>query len=180
MTSRLRHPFLILLAMASFCANAPGYAAPSQSQPIDIQADSLTVYEQESKAIFEGNVHVKQAEMTMQSNKMQILYKAAADGKQALDRIIAQGGVKISVPTRTATGQKAVYNAGQGTVKLEGNVTMIEGKNQLQGQRFTYNTRTKKSQLDGGNAPAKATAAGAQKSSPGRVRAIFTPKDKAE
>jgi lipopolysaccharide export system protein LptA len=161
----------LLVAMA-----APATAAPKLDgkQPIEISADNLEVLQEQSKAIFSGNVIAKQGSITMRAAQMTVFYEGSAEGEQAtgkgIKRIESSGDVVFVSPEETAQGDSAIYDVKADVIDLVGNVTLTRDKNILKGTTLNYNLATGRSILNGGSQPGAKTTSG-------RVRGLFVPSD---
>lgn len=190
----MRLPSFALLAFALalpmhgivYAATKPNSAqsgfGTSSKEPIQIDADSLDVFDQEQRAVYKGNVIVKQGETTMKAAKVTVYYDrrggqamsaaaaaAPADGDNnntTLKKVDAEGGVTILSRDQVATGDRGIYDRTTDIVTLTGNVTLSKGENVTRGQRLVYNVGT-------GIATMEAGSAG------GRVSSSFTPNDSA-
>ena len=96
-----------------------------KSTPVNVAADKLTYVDSERKAVFTGKVTTKVEDSTIDADTVQILLTAR--GSQAgsqpasqLDRIVAQGDIRIQQPQRRATASQAVYTAGEEKFVLTG------------------------------------------------------------
>ncbi|MBZ5533788.1 MAG: LPS export ABC transporter periplasmic protein LptC [Acidobacteriia bacterium] len=96
-----------------------------KSTPVNVTADKLTYVDSERKAVFTGKVTAKVEDSTIDADTVQILLTAR--GSQAgsqpasqLDRIVAQGDIRIQQPQRRATASQAVYTAGEEKFVLTG------------------------------------------------------------
>jgi len=140
--------------------------------PIQIEADRLSISDKDKKATFSGNVNVVQGEMTMKAQNLVVFYAGSAVGAgapaggnaaQQITRIEAQGGVSVRQKDQTATGEKAVYDALDQKVRLTGNVVLAQGpSNVLRGCGLVVDLRTRSSEIESGK-------------SCGRVSGVFTP-----
>ncbi len=72
---------------------------------------------------------------TLRAPTISAFLKKDANGKQTLDRATAQGGVTITTPTETITGQSGEYIATSNIATLNGNVKILRGPNTLEGER---------------------------------------------
>src|SRR4029079_15717139 len=70
--------------------------------PIDVASDRLEVQDRADRAVFVGNVHVKQAELTLDTARLSVAY-SSGQGVQ-IQRLDASGGVTVRSPSETATG----------------------------------------------------------------------------
>ena len=176
----VRNVFSALL-LGGLLASGPAGAADvpkhDSDQPIQINADALEVRQDQSVAIFTGNVDAVQGEIRLQAAKLTVHYqskKAAAPGDAkdqsaaagmggTITRIDAAGNVFISTGRETARGAEAVYDVAKRIVTMRGNVVLTRDKNVVRGNKLTMNLRTGLSRLEGGGKPG------------GRVTAIVTP-----
>ena len=171
----------------SFAFSASAYAADAgrfkTNQPIEINSDSLEVLQEESRAIFVGNVVAVQGDVRLKSDKMTVHYtqskdkaatapkdKGAAEGKSSIERIEVEGNVFLTTPEETASGATGLYEVTDKIIHLNDKVVLTRGKNVLKGDHLVYNMNTGKSVISSGST---ATAAGAGKKE--RVRALFIP-----
>jgi len=78
-------------------------------------------------------------------------------------RMEVTGGVHVSSPTETATGDLGVYDLEAGTITLTGNVIVTRGENILRGSRLNIDVESGKSVILGSD-------------DTGRVKGLFVPK----
>ncbi len=148
-------------------------------KPIEINADTLEVFQQENRAVFTGNVVAIQGAVRLKSDRMNVFYAQAdtqpANDKSknktpsqgAIDRIEVTGNVFLSTPQETASGTEGEYNVKAEEVRLNGNVVLTRENNVLKGDKLVYSFATGKSQLTAGGI--------AQNGKKERVRALFVP-----
>nr|WP_225421220.1 LptA/OstA family protein [Sphingomonas parva] len=137
----------------------------NSNAPVDVAADRIEVQDRADRAIFSGNVVVKQAELTLNAPRLTVAYSNA--GGIEIDRIDASGGVTVRSPSETATGQYAIYDIDSRLITLIGGVSLIRGDSRVNGGRLVINLRDGTAVIDGG-APA-----GVSQHS-GRVTGTFT------
>lgn len=186
--------FLNLLSFCVFAVASQNVAAATNplgsskhntSAPIEINADSLEVLQEENKAIFTGHVVAIQGDVRLKSDKMTVYYtkkqeapatkkkSAAPDESGAIKKIDVNGSVFLSTPEETASGTSGVYDVEQSQILLDDNVVLTRGKNTLRGDHLVYDFATGKSRLTGG-------AAEQTPWRKERVRALFVPEKKSE
>jgi lipopolysaccharide transport protein LptA len=102
------------LALAAWCAAA----ASGETNTTVITSDEMQFDYKRSIATFERNVTVVDPQMTMQADKMIILF----DGTNSVKSVTATGNVRLRQVDKTATCSKAVYTGPSGEVRLTGNV----------------------------------------------------------
>ncbi|OQY19980.1 MAG: lipopolysaccharide transport periplasmic protein LptA [Desulfobacteraceae bacterium 4572_35.1] len=140
------------------------------SQPVNITADKLEADDKNGVFIFKGNVQARQDEFFIYAQKMTIFYSkkeadsaSGEDQKRQVDKIVAEKDVSIVQFSRVATGQKAVFYQQQGRVVLTGEPRVVQGENEVEGERIEVYLNDSRSIVEGGKKQ--------------RVRAIFVPGD---
>ncbi|MEO1067312.1 MAG: lipopolysaccharide transport periplasmic protein LptA [Pseudomonadota bacterium] len=147
-------PGIVLNAAPTFAQSADAFAGFSSdnNQPIQIEADSLEVRDEEKLAIFKGNVDVQQGPTTMKAAKLNVFYDGAvntAGGNQGIRRIEALGKIWVNTGDNTATGDRAIFNMKTQIVELIGNVVLTQCDNIIRGKKLTVNLTTSQAQLSG-------------------------------
>lgn len=142
----------------------------SQSEPIQVEAESLEVGEEGESRIsrFEGDVVARQGDTLIKADSLTIYSPAAEGGDDAnvlgqgsFTRIVADGSVSFTSPTQTATGNRGEVDMIARTVTLSGNVVFSTGGTVLTGERLTVNMDTGRARMEQpGN---------------GRIRALINP-----
>ncbi len=154
----------------------------NSKEPIQIDADSLEVRDKEKLAIFTGNVVAVQGAGRLTTKTMKVFYE---DNKQAvpaqtlqsktlgndsavpnsnnrkIKRIETFGAVRVEQNGQIGTGDTGVYDMQNGFITLQGNVSMTQNGNVVQGDKLVVNTKTQESVVT--------SHSGAQK----RVRALI-------
>jgi lipopolysaccharide export system protein LptA len=93
--------------------------------PVNVTSDKLSYVDSERKAVFSGNVIVRTQETTIASDAVQVILlpkKSQSENKSAsqLERIEAQGDIKIDQAGKKATGSQLVYTAAEEKMVLTG------------------------------------------------------------
>lgn len=139
----------------------PGGLKVDTSKPIEINADSLEVRQQEQVAIFAGKVDVLQGDVRLRTEKLVVSYSGGGDGAGGDIRdLTASGGVTITTGNESAQGDSARYNVVGKTITLSGNVMLAQGENVIRGNELTIDLASGKSKIIGDDS--------------GRVKSIFT------
>ena len=168
----MRRTLLISLA-AAFA----GVAALAQAQgpvsalrghnsnaPVDVAADRIEVQDRSDRAIFVGNVRVRQADLTLDTARLTVAYSSA--GGIQIERLDASGGVVVRSPSETARGNFGVYDLDRRLITLVGDVQLTRGGSQIHGSRLVIDLASGRAVVDGG--PAGVGQSG------GRVTGRFT------
>ena len=116
--------------------------------PIDLAADRAEAQDRADRAIFAGNVVVRQGELTLKTARLTLAY--ASQGGIEINRIDASGGVVVTSPSETARGDFAVYDLDEGLITMVGNVRLERGGSYLSGGRLTIDLDSGRAVMDGG------------------------------
>ena len=175
----------IILALTVAAAAATAALAQTQQKgvsalkghnsnaPVDVTADRIEVQDRADRAIFAGNVHATQAEMTLETQRLTVAYStkpgggagSAAGGVQ-IHRLDAVGGVVVRSPSETAKGDFGIYDLDRKLITHIGNVQLTQRNNVVNGQRLVINLDSGRAVVDGG--PPGVNSSG------GRVTGHFT------
>ena len=143
----------------------------SAAEKIQISADRLVTDNQNHFAEFSGDVVAKQGNFEIQSDRLRIYYKAGLQAQQntgnqdAIEKIVAEGNVRIRAEDNFATTEKAEYSVPEMQIELLGDESkVVTGKNSITGTRIIYNRKEGWIRVEGGQNK--------------RVRAIFYPDEK--
>jgi len=134
--------------------------------PVDVAADRIEVQDRADRAVFSGNVVVKQAEMTLTAARLTVAY--ANSGGIQIQRLDASGGVTVTSPTETARGAFAIYDLNDKIITMLGGVTLTRGASHVTGARLVIDLNSGRAVMDGGGAP------GTTNTGNGRVTGTFT------
>ena len=132
--------------------------------PIDVAADRIEVQDRSDRAVFAGNVHVRQASLTLDAERLTVAYSSG--GGIQIRRLDASGGVTVRSPSETARGNFGIYDLDRKLITLVGAVQLNRGGSQINGQRLTIDLNSGRAVVDGG--PAGVGQSG------GRVTGHFT------
>lgn len=168
-----------LLAGLAAAAAATGVIAQSRTQapvsalkghnsnaPVDVQADRIEVQDRADRAVFAGNVHAVQGDLTLDTQRLTVAYTSQpakpgsgqpAAGQQAaggtgiqINRLDASGGVVVHSPSETATGDFGVYDLDHKLITLVGDVRLTHGDSNILGSRLLIDLTTGRAVVDGG------------------------------
>jgi len=132
--------------------------------PIDVAADRIEVQDRSDRAVFAGNVRVRQATLTLDTQRLTVAYSSG--GGIQIRRLDASGGVTVRSPSETARGNFGIYDLDRKLITLVGAVQLTRGGSQINGQRLTIDLNSGRAVVDGG--PAGVGQSG------GRVTGHFT------
>jgi lipopolysaccharide export system protein LptA len=118
--------------------------------PVNVTSDKLSYVDAERRAVFSGNVVVRAQDATITSATVQVILlpkKGQAQDQSAsqLERIEAQGDIKIEQGSRKATGNKLVYTAAEEKMVLTGTPGKLPSifdaeRGQISGDSLTFFT----------------------------------------
>lgn len=152
---------LLLLGVGAAVYAAPEPLRGNSHLPITIKSNELVADNKGKTAIFTGKVVAKQGDVTIFCDKMTVYY---GNTQGEVDKIEADGNVRIVQENRTGISSHAVYESGQGKITLTGgNPKVMQGADTVTGEIITYFINEERSSVSGG-----------------RVEAVIHPKSKNE
>jgi lipopolysaccharide export system protein LptA len=174
----LAPPLASALVLAGLAAT-PSVAQVKQDQPrsalgghdtnapVDVTSERIEVQDRADRAVFSGNVHVTQADLTLDTERLTVAYSGGqgSTGLQ-INRLDAAGGVVVHSPSETAKGDFGVYDLDRKLITLIGNVQLDRENNQVKGSRLVIDLDSGRAVIDGG--PPGVNSSG------GRVTGHFT------
>lgn len=168
----MRRSLALFALIAAVTASGPAHAQDSVSAlkghdsdaPVDVNADRLEVQDRADRAVFVGNVRVRQAALTLDTQRLTIAYSSS--GGIQIDRLDASGGVTVRSPSETARGNFGIYDLNRKLITLVGDVVLTRGGSQISGSRLVIDLDSGRAVIDGG--PAGVGQSG------GRVTGHFT------
>ncbi|MCW6535089.1 MULTISPECIES: LptA/OstA family protein [Sphingomonas] len=152
-------PLLPLLAATA----AGAQTRHDTNAPIDFGANQIQLQDKANRAVLTGSVAVKQAEMTLNAQRVTVAYTGqVVDGNPQVSRLDAAGGVVVRRPNQVAKSQYAVYDLNRRVITMIGAVSLQQGgANTVNGGRLTINLDSGRAVIDG------STAAGGNSPVPG-------------
>jgi lipopolysaccharide export system protein LptA len=135
--------------------------------PVDVAADRIEVQDRADRAIFSGDVQVRQGSLQLDTARLTVAY--ANTGGIEIERLEASGGVTLRSPSETARSQFAIYDLDRRLVTMIGGVTLIRGQSRVQGGRLVLDLDSGRAVMDGGTPGAPGTS-----ETGGRVTGRFT------
>lgn len=145
-----------------------GFSA-DPTKPIEIEADTLEVAQDNQTATFIGNVKAVQGTLILNAAKLKVTYEEASDGNTEITRIDANGAVHISSANdQSADGDWAIYQVKNETITMGDAVILRQGPNIIRGTRLAINLATGRAKVD-------ASTTSGSTGGDGRVRGLFQP-----
>ncbi len=118
--------------------------------PIDVAADRIEVQDRADRAIFAGNVKVRQASLSLDTERLTVAYSSG--GGVQIRRLDAAGGVVVRSPSETARGNFGIYDLDKRLITLVGAVQLNRGGSQVMGSRLVIDLESGRAVIDGGGA----------------------------
>ena len=141
-----------LLATAAYAQSQSGGTSAlkghDSNAPVDVSADRIEVQDRADRAIFAGNVHVRQNELALDTQRLTVAY--SNDGGVQIQRLDAAGGVTVTSPSERAQGNFGIYDLNRKLITLIGNVVLTRGQSRIMGQRLTIDLGSGRAVVDGG------------------------------
>lgn len=130
-----------------------------QEAPLEVTSDRLEADDRARTVIFLGEVMAKQADLVIYAQKMTIYYQ---EKDRTIEKIVAEGDVRIVQGARVATGQLADYDRSKGEIVLTGEPQVHQGSDVVRGEKIVVLLNEDRSVISGqGNT---------------RVNAVFHPR----
>ncbi|MDD2365223.1 MAG: lipopolysaccharide transport periplasmic protein LptA [Desulfuromonadaceae bacterium] len=149
--------FNCLILAGFFCSAfvSPALAASNaatdrSSLPITVKSNEMSADNKGKTAVFVGRVVAKQADITIFSDKLIVNY---SDQKGDVDKVEAQGNVRIIQLNRTGFADQAVYESRSGRIVLTGSPRVVSGGDSISGKIITYFVDDEKSEVSSGGDP---------------------------
>ena len=170
--------FLGLAATAAVAQQQQGGVSAlkghDSNAPVDVSADRIEVQDRADRAMFVGNVHVRQADLNLDTDRLTVAYSSKSASAPAprngpgvqIHRLDASGGVVVRSPSETAKGDFGIYDLDRKLITVLGNVQLNQGANQVNGSRLVIDLDSGRAVIDGG--PPGVNSSG------GRVTGHFT------
>ena len=123
-----------------------GSRADSSNEKIRITAERLISDSEARFAEFTGNVKATQGDTVITADQLKIFYKSGpkgetdgSPGEGSIDKIVADGNVKIHFENRVAVARHAVYTTETRVLVLSGAGSKVtSGTDYISGEKITY------------------------------------------
>jgi lipopolysaccharide export system protein LptA len=141
--------------------------AGGNSGPVNIEAETLEVRDQENMAIFSGNVVVVQGDVTLRTARLRVDYEGGARqaGQQTIKSLLAEGKVHVTSKDQVVTGDTATFDMATQMITVTGDVVLSQGKNVVRGPKLFVDLNTGRARVE----------SSAKAGKPGRVQGVFMP-----
>lgn len=139
--------------------------------PVDVEADRIEVQDRADRAVFSGNVKVRQAGLALDAARLTVAYTSAAGAGPQIQRLDASGGVTVRSASETARGDFAIYDLNARRITMLGGVVLTQGQSQIRGGRLVIDLDSGRAVVDGRSAGG---TPGVEGGTGGRVSGRFT------
>jgi lipopolysaccharide export system protein LptA len=115
----------------------------AQAEPIRITSDKLVTDNQKRTAVFIGHVTAVQGDTKLTADQLTIFYKSLSgepsNSASDIERLEAQGQVRIAFDNKLAVSNQAVYIIEERKLTLEGPQSkVVSGQDEVTGTRITF------------------------------------------
>ena len=153
---RLSKQLTLALVLATSGIAAAAFAAEPVSalkghdadQPVDVSADRIEVQDRADRALFSGNVHATQGELSLDAARLTVAY--SSNGGIQIQRLDAAGGVTVTSPSERAHGNFAIYDLDRKLITMVGDVRLDRGESHVMGSRLVIDLTSGRAVIDGG------------------------------
>ena len=125
---------------------ALGGLSVDTSAAIEISADSLSIDQDTSTAVFDGNVIIGQGDLRITAGRVEVVY---GNDTTKIARLLASGGVTFVTTTEAAEAQQADYDITTGLLVLTGEVLLTQGASAISAGRMVINVTDGTALMDG-------------------------------
>lgn len=137
-------------AQAQGTAVSLGVSNHDASAPVEITSTELELSQNQGLVTFNGDVLVRQGQMTLTSQKLLVEYSDNPDtGQNDIETIRMFGGVTFATPSETAEAAEATYDVAGQRITMFGDVLVTQGRTALTADRLTFNVRSGNGRLTG-------------------------------
>ena len=120
----------------------------NSNAPVDVSADRIEVQDRADRAVFVGNVKVRQETLALDTARLTVAY-SNVKGVQ-IQRLDASGGVVVRSPSETARGTFGVYDLERKLITLVGGVELQREQSRITGSRLVIDLTSGRAVVDGG------------------------------
>lgn len=153
----IRSVLTATLACAIVLCGSLGWA--QDEVPVKILSDQMEYVQENNTVVFRGDVHVDREDFQLWSDKLTVFMDAAAagegqamgpDSSQNIEKLLAEGTVRIERDKQVGTSEKATYWTKRGVVVMEGNPVLKDGESSISGEMITYHLKDNRGVVEGG------------------------------
>ena len=113
-----------------------------------VESQRIEVQDRADRAVFVGDVHVRQAQLTLETERLTVAYSST--GGLDINRLDASGGVVVRSPSETARGDFGIYDLDRRLITLVGDVRLNRQGSEINGSRLVIDLASGRAVIDGG------------------------------
>jgi lipopolysaccharide export system protein LptA len=149
---RLRAASLAVVAGLAAASIAPLQPLAQQTKgKVDIEADSMELFDEKNEAIFRGNVRAVRSDVKLWSKTLLVKFRKDEAGKTEVTWLQTDDtGVKIQTKTQIIDGDWMTMDVKANTAVVGGNVTVKQGTSVVKGSKLDVDLNTNESKFSGG------------------------------
>lgn len=141
--------FALAMLAAVPASSQSALSGMNTNAPVDVAADRIEVQDRADRAIFSGNVQVRQGNLSLDAARITVAYTGSVTGGVEVQRLDASGGVVVRSPSETARGQFGVYDLNRRLITLVGGVELNQNGNVIRGGRLVIDLNSGRAVIDG-------------------------------
>lgn len=134
-------------------ATAAGKEAKTP-QNVDIESDTMEIFDKEKKAVFKGKVKAVRGKVTLTCETLNVVYtetpNATGEKKTEVTFLDADTNVVIVNGTQTVTGKTAHMDVKANKLWVKGGAKVVQGQTVMNGEQLFVDLNTNKSEMTGG------------------------------
>ena len=141
----------LVLALGSPCfavREADVANVDRQNEAVTVTADTMEADELTGTLRFIGNAVARQGDLTLFADRLTVIYSMA---DREIERVLAEGSVRIVQPMREATGNLAVFDRLEQRITLTGQPTVRQEGSFVQGEQIVLHLENRRSVVTGGD-----------------------------
>jgi len=135
-------------AFAQTSGSVSALKGHDSNAPVDVAADRIEVQDRADRAVFAGNVKVRQGTLKLDTARLTVAYSSG--GGIQIRRLDAAGGVTVTSPSETARGNFGVYDLDARLITLVGDVRLAREGSTINGSRLLIDLDSGRAVIDGG------------------------------
>lgn len=141
----------MMIVFAGLAATGPASLAQQNKGKVDIEADTMELFDEKNEAIFRGNVRASRQNMKLSAGTLLVKFAKGVSGKTEVTWLeTAGGGVQIITATQVINGDWMKMNVKANTAIVGGGVTVKQGTSVVSGDKLDVDLNTNQSKFSGG------------------------------
>ncbi len=131
----------------------------SKQDPVRITSDKMVYNQAENSVVFSGNVHGTHTDMAIWAERITAYFsdkkkakepqpdKGAGDFGDKIERIVAEGNVRLAANKNEGACGKLTYFVQEGVIRMDNNPILREGQNTVRGDVIKFYVRENRSEV---------------------------------